>query len=284
MHELAHPTGTDAWRLGVSVMACALGVGFSSQVMAAPATDVMAGPVLGAHTLLVQSDGKGSRVATSDPIDTQPSGSSLLALVGGFVSNAAAPSDSYGNHWEALGPAVTYHGYDGRFDAKAYVVRAAKGGPGHRVSVLKEGTAEGEITVPFIEIAHAGTLHDVAQNYPAPGRIDRYMNRLARAWDGADDSHIALRSGTVTTTGPATLVAVWWGDAPTLKMRAIPDNGFTIIEQLVDLPPNSAVQCVVAVKQVDAAGSYDVSWATSPAQGAILWLFAFQPSTAGSSP
>jgi hypothetical protein len=117
-------------------------------------------------------------------------------------------------------------------------------------------SAIGALTVPFIEVRDAGQLQDVAVVYP--------------------DASPSLRSGDVTTTGPATLVAFWWGDATGLHHSAVPGDGFTLIENFVDLPPNSAVQCAVAVREVAGAGTYHVTWATSPAQGAPLWLFAFQ--------
>jgi hypothetical protein len=69
---------------------------------------------------------------------------------------------------------------------------------------------------------------------------------------------------------------VWWGDGFVYRMTAVPNNGFKVIDSYLELPPNSAVQCAVASKQVAAAGTYNVTWTGTPAQGAILWLFAFQ--------
>jgi len=211
---------------------------------------------LGAHTLLGHEDGNSPALATTAPIATAASGSALIAFSAGYASNDQAPTDNYANSWVQLGNPVVYRGYDGVFDVKAYNAMAASGGSAHSVTIVKNGVPAGEITVPFIEIRDAGVLQAVAQNYPPAGNT--------------------LTSGDVTTTGPATLVAFWWGDAGGLHHSAVPDNGFTIIENFVDLPPNSAVQCVVAWKQVAAAGTYHVSWATTPAQGAPLWLFAFQ--------
>lgn len=234
-------------------------------------------PALGAHTLLVQSEGKGSDPAVSAPIDTQAHGSSLLLLAGGYASNASVPTDTYGNHWKPLGSSVVYRGYEGRFSARAFVATDAVGGSHHQVRIAKPGDAVGEISAPFIEIRHAGVLQAVAQNYPAPGFFTRLEDRVwRRATGAAPDTSATLTSGTVATTGPATLVAVWWGDGRTLKMTATPDHGFRVIDQFLDLPPNSGVQCAVAVKQVDGPGNWNVSWTGAPAQGAILWLFAFQ--------
>jgi hypothetical protein len=259
-------------------MLFAVGGGTSATAASVGAPPPSQNAALGAHTLLTQPDGEGSNPAVSSPISTQETGSSLLVLVGGYVSNAGAPSDNYGNRWVQQGPRIKYHAYQGRFDTAAYTALAAKGGRGHRVSLAKNGAAAGEITAPFIEIKHAGILQDVAYNYAVPGAMARLAGKLGRVLPGDDRtfSSAELTSGEVTTTGPATLVAVWWGDAFVYAMTAVPDNGFKVIERFLDLPPSSGVQCAVAVKQVDRAGTYRVTWKDAPAQGAILWLFAFQ--------
>lgn len=211
---------------------------------------------LGAHTLLVQSEGLGASPAITAPIATQPSGSALIVFNGGYSENAAPPVDSYSNRWKQLGRPVTYgNGYDG-FNVKAYVALSATGGPNHTVSIVKKANPAGEISVPFIEVRQAVDLQDVAQNYAGTGLV--------------------LTSGSVTTTGPATLVAVWWGDGGVKRMTAVPNNGFSVIDSFLRLPDNSGVQCAVAYRQVATAGTYNVSWIGAPIQGAILWLFAFQ--------
>jgi hypothetical protein len=239
----AHPTIRGPWCV---LIVCLLAL----------STDATAQVVLGAHTLLGQEDGTATSPAVTAPIATAASGSYLLAFSAGYTSNSNGPTDNKGNDWAPLGSPVVYLGYDGAFDVKAFVVRDAVGGAGHQVSIVKNGTQQGELTLPFIEIRNSAVLQDVAQTYAPTGTT--------------------LTSGTVTTTGPAVLVAFWWGDGGGLNHSAIPDNGFTIIENFVTLPPGSAVQCVVAVRAVAAAGTYNVHWATTPAQGAPLWLFAFQ--------
>ena len=218
-------------------------------------------PLVGAHTLLGQEEANGVNPAVTPAITTQLSGSSLIVFNAGYRSNSNPPTDSKSNAWKQLG-SVVYNGYDGRFDVKAYLVLAAKGGSNHTISIVKNGNPIGELTLPFLEIRNAGILQDVAQNYPATAAT--------------------LTSGNVTTTGPATLVAVWWGDGAFKQNTAEPGNGFTVIESFVTLPDNSAVQCVVAFKDVDRAGTYNVTWTNNPPQGAPLWLFAFQSSAASS--
>lgn len=214
-------------------------------------------PSLGAHTLLAQSEGLGTNPAVTVPLATQPHGSSLIVFNGGYSSAFAPPVDSYGNRWKQLGNTVRYgNGYGDRFDVKAYLVLSAKGGANHTVSISKPTEAAGEISVPFIEIRQAGVLQDVAQNYAPASTV--------------------MTSGRVTTTGPAVLLAVWWGDGGVKRMTAVPNNGFAVIDSFLKLPDNSGVQCAVAFRQVSAAGTYDVSWTGVPVQGAILWLLAFQ--------
>ena len=217
--------------------------------------DALASQV-GSHVLLWHEDGAGPSVANTPPINTQASGSTLIAFSAGYTSNNQGPTDNKGNTWAPLGAPVVYRGYDGQFNVKAYIVNSAVGGNGHSLSIVKNGAPSGEITVPFIEIRNSAALHAVAQNYPAAASV--------------------VSSASVTTSGPATLVTFWWGDASGLVHSAIPNNGFSIIENFVNLPPNSAVQCVVAVRQVAGAGTYNVSWTQTPSQGAVLWLMAFQ--------
>ena len=176
---------------------------------------------LGSHTLLGHEDGNSPALAVTAPITTAASGSALVAFSAGYATNDRAPTDNYANTWTRLGDPVVYRGYDGAFDVKAYLARGASGGAGHRVTIEKNSVPAGEITVPFIEIRQGVVLQALAQNYPPAGST--------------------LTSGNVTTTGPATLVAFWWGDAGGLHHSAVPGDGFTIIENFVDLPPNSAV-------------------------------------------
>lgn len=252
MKQVREPVVASGRPWPVLALLGALLSGQTPALAAAPLTSE-----LGAHTLLTQAEGDGRSPATTLPLDTAAQGSALLVFNGGYASNDASPSDSYGNRWHALSPPQPYgNGYGDRFDVKAYWVSQAKGGPGHTVSLVKRGQPGGEISLPFIEIRHAGRLQAMAQNYAPAGLV--------------------VTSGKVTTTGPALLVALWWGDGAVKHISAVPSEGFTVIERFLQLPDNSGVQCAVAIRQVQAAGTYDVSWIDAPAQGALLWLLAFQ--------
>ena len=86
---------------------------------------------------------------------------------------------------------------------------------------------------------------------------------------------LPLTSQSVVTTGPALLVAWWWGDADLNNHKtAVPDNGFAVIDSV--LASGELVQCAVATRRVSAVGTYNVTWTATPRQGAQLWIAAVQ--------
>ena len=138
-----------------------------------------------------------------------------------------------------------------------YACAQARGIGGQVVAVAKPNTND-EVTLTVVEVQGGGVVSDVQWREVLSGQ--------------------PLTSSSVTTTGPALLVAWWWGDADALQDKtAVPGNGFTVIDAV--LVAGQLVQCAVAVRQVDAAGSYNVTWSSTPLQGAQLWLVAVQQAT-----
>ncbi|MEQ1504473.1 MAG: hypothetical protein ABMB14_19700 [Myxococcota bacterium] len=210
-------------------------------------------PGLGAHTLAYYGYGAGiSTTLTTDPIDTRASGSTLVVSVGrGDLSAAVLPTDSAGNAWLQLGTEHVYTLWPSSGTA-VYAAPSAVGGAGLTVSVT--APLSDETTLAMVEVTGGGQVTDVAWSEITSG---------------------PLTSDSVTTTGPATLVAFWWGDADgSVGHTATPDGGFTVTDALLDA--GSLVQCAAAVKTVDAAGTYDVTWTATPTQGAQLWLVAVE--------
>jgi hypothetical protein len=78
----------------------------------------------------------------------------------------------------------------------------------------------------------------------------------------------------VSTTGPASLVAIWAGDSGGSRVTAVPNNGFTVID--TQLLSGCEVEVAVATKDVPGPGVYNVTWEATPTQGAHLWLVAVQ--------
>ena len=112
-----------------------------------------------------------------------------------------------------------------------------------------------EITLAAVEVVNGSVIQDFQWNEVPAGS--------------------PLTSRRVTTTGPALLVAFWWGDAGVREDKtAEPNNGFVVADSI--LAEGELVQCAVANRAVSAAGTYDVTWAATPRQGAQLWLVAVQ--------
>jgi hypothetical protein len=212
-------------------------------------------PTLGAHALVFHVS-RGSKGATlpTPPLATQ-SGSTMLAFVGkGSVFNLQPPTDNLGNNpYVQLGSIHEYSRWPGEGTA-VYAFNAIAGGANHIVSVNDSNTFD-EVTFAAVEVRHGGLVQDLQWR--------EVLNSSAQT------------SASVTTTGPATLVAVWYGDdASSTPSRPVPNNGFTVIEGNGNAV--ESVQMFVATKNVSAAGTYNVTWNTTPLQGAQLYLVAVQ--------
>ncbi|MGK6308450.1 hypothetical protein [Variovorax sp. DT-64] len=212
-----------------------------------------AAPALGAHTLAFNLDGVSSPSLSTSPISTRATGSTLLVCVGRGLLAASTPTDNAGNTFVPLGVPHTYTLWPSS-GTGLYGCVQAQGREGHVVSAEKPKVTD-ETTLSVVEITSGGLVRDVQWREVLSGQ--------------------PLTSASVTTTGAALLVAWWWGDAGVdLDKTAVPDNGFTVIDSV--LAAGALVQCAVAVRQVAAAGTYNVTWTSTPPQGAQLWLAAVQ--------
>jgi len=216
-------------------------------------------PGLGAHGLSYCKYLADLPPSLSSPVlATQPSGSTILVGVGrGDLLKFVSPTDNYGNDpYQLIDQVRPYnHPYESSGTA-VYVFTSASGGSEFQVTdATRAGTKEDEITLATVEIVEGTRIVD-------------------HVWNVVDEA--PLTSGKVTTTGAATLVAFWWGSGfPGTPQSATPDSGFTLIDTNA-YETGSFVQGAVAVKNVSAAGTYDVTWTATPAQGAQMWLIAVQ--------
>jgi hypothetical protein len=214
-------------------------------------------PGLGAHALAYQR----YRIITNLPMITTPAmttaatGSTMLVAVGrGDASAHVPPTDNKGNApYRQLGETHTYTSWP-KSGTALYAFTSAAGGADHVVHVPTP--VQDEITLAAVEVREGSRIEAFAWNEVLAGS--------------------PLTSRSVTTTGPATLIAVWWGDGAFIRHEktAVPDNGFAVVDAV--LSAGELVQCAVAVKNVAAAGTYDVTWKATPRQGAQLWLVAVQ--------
>ncbi len=217
-------------------------------------------PKLGSHQLGFH-EGVNNPSSLALSLNTASGSDSIvLAARGGFHDlgsppNVKAPTDSAGNVYSQLGSLKTYTPYPEAGNA-VFVSPRFAGGATVRLSAEKTNLADQELTFTAVEVLNAKGVSNYSVAYP-------------------DSGSALLRSGSVTTKGPAVLVALWWGDGSSgLTHIAEPDSGFTVIESV--LKPGSLVQCCVATKTVDQAGTYDLVWNSARAEGAILWLVAVE--------
>jgi hypothetical protein len=222
-------------------------------------------PGLGAHGLAYYKLDHMPLEATlsTPPMATQSSGSTIVASVGrGDKTLLSAPTDNKGNTpYLQLDNMHPYHLYPDSGTA-LYAFPSAAGGAGFRVTTNAGAAATGsnkgrpdEITIAAVEVIEGAHIQ-------------------AFSWN--EDLNPPNTSDSVTTTGPATLIAFWWGDGfPGTPQSATPGDGFTPVDTNA-FETDSFVQCAVAVKNVTAAGTYSVSWTSDPPQGAQLWLVAVQ--------
>jgi hypothetical protein len=166
-----------------------------------------------------------------------------------------APVDNRGSIYSTLVPDAPYAGYPSVGNVVFSAVLSNNNG-NMTISIKKISVPSGEITVNAIHIPN-GTKVIAAQR------------TLGAAGSGLQ------RSGSVTTSGPAVLVAWWWGEGSTGTTHvATPGNGFQIVQALTaDLP---IAQCTVAVRTVNAAGTYQATWISGAQESAMLALVAVE--------
>lgn len=198
---------------------------------------------------------------------TAASGSTIVVSVGRgditkFSAVGALPVDTVGNTpylQQGLNKYVPPNESSG---TALYTFTNARGGPGFQVTTSTGQNMNGqldEITMATVEIVEGTRIQD------------QQWNEVVQ-----DQDPVPVTSHSVTTTGPATLVAFWWGDGfPGTPQSATPGNGFSLIDTNA-FETDSFVQCAVAVKNVSAAGTYSITWTSTPIQGAQLWLVAVQ--------
>ena len=206
---------------------------------------------IGAHGLVFTRLADGPTTLETPALSTFAAGSTIVVGVGrGDNRFFAAPTDNMGNgDYPQLGIDRPYTLWPGSGTA-LYALQDAAGGDGHVISTTKP--IDDEVTMAVVEV-YGNQVEDFVWNEVLSGQ--------------------PLTSGSVTTSGPATLVAYWWGDADMAgEKTAVPDGGFTVIESILE--SGALVQCALAVAHVDAAGTYNVTWTATPQQGAQMWLVA----------
>jgi hypothetical protein len=217
----------------------------------------IAGPTPGSHSVTNYSLGQNTHLAISSlPMNTQPSGSTMLVCIGRGAISAftQVPTDNKSNApYVQLGSTHPYIPLYPDSGTALYACSTISGGSGYIVTTTT--LSRDEVTLDAVEIKNGGTIQDYKWNEVLQGS--------------------PLTSLDVVTTRSATLVAFWWGYGNQyFAHTAVPDSGFAVIDSI--LPIGSYVQTAVAVKNVTNPGSYHVTWNSGGNEGAQLWLVAVQ--------
>jgi hypothetical protein len=238
-------------RIVPKATALAFCVGLTSAQYVASAQDT---PTTGAYTWVYTQDGT---TLTTSSINTSPSGSTILVWVGCGTSGdlSAVPTDNKGNTYVGLGMHTFAPNYSSDGE-QMYVCTNAVGGTGHTFTFTVPPLPELQIVV--VEIKNGGVLQDVKYNTVLSPNANTSLN--------------------VTATGPATIVALWAGDAGGANFTAVPNNSLTVIQSFLYLPNDYGFEYAEATKNVT-AGTYNVTWTETPVEGAHLWLAVVQQTT-----
>jgi hypothetical protein len=222
-------------------------------------------PGLGAHGLSYYGVGESTASSIATPsLTTQAAGSTIIVGIGrgnsALFDAASAPTDNKGNGaYPQLGKMEPY-AHPNEFSGTALYARtAAKGGSGFAISTTTGKTTDGnsdEVTLAAVEVIEGTQIQ-------------------AYTWNEVVQPGAPVTSNSVTTTGPATLIAFWWGElTATVDQTVKTNNGFMVVDSI--LKPGSVLQGAVAVRNAPNAGTYNVTWDATPVQGAQLWLIAVQ--------
>ena len=224
-------------------------------------------PGLGGHGLSYYGVGQSTAASIATPgMMTQPSGSTIIVGIGrgnsALFTASSAPTDNKGNGAYPQQGTMEPYAHPNEFSGTAVYVRtAAKGGAGFQVSTTTGKTTDGnsdEVTLAAVEVIEGTRIQDYAWNVVVQPQTP-----------------VPVTSGSVTTTGPSTLIAFWWGDlTATVDQTVKTNNGFVVIDSI--LKPGSVLQGAVAVRNAPSPGTYNVTWDATPVQGAQLWLIAVQ--------
>jgi hypothetical protein len=214
---------------------------------------------LGGANSNFQIDGAGT-TPIEVTLNTETLGSTLIVPQFCQFTNLNVPTDNKGNGtYSVLHDAIGYNGglFPG-FGLRLCSKTNIGGGSSHTLSATKNSNFGLEATMIAIEVKNGATI--IA---PAP---------VTRAAVGAG---VALAAASITTTGPAMLIAIWGGDGASGQHDANPDGAWTKGQGL-NLPDTFYIQAWTATRFVASAGTYTCTWTPTGNEGAILAMVAVQ--------
>lgn len=223
------------------------------------------------HGIKMQLFGQGGRDSTPEgyaqlTMDTTNGATWIIGRGGKTGDQATAPTDSRGNTFTLIDSVHEYDDWAG-YGSSAWICSGGTGGPGHQFQC--NVTLDDEHTFTVVEVVGDNLVVE-----------DAAFKQIPNA--SAGGTH---QSDPVTTAGPATLIAHWWGANPVGGGNHIvtANNGFVLIDSWGIDNANGYVQHYVFAKTVGVGGTYDITFTQSPAQGAQSLLIAVAEQSAVSS-
>jgi len=251
------PTLTTAWSgLSVDVIVTDTAGSLTSSTAALSVTSSSGNPATGVHAVAYSANAAN---ITTAAITTQTSGSTILIWVGsGDLSEVQGkvPTDNKGNTYHSTGP-NGYVSYPTSGE-NLYICTNAVGGSGH--TFTWPGEAEVESTIMVVEVENGGKVVNVMTN--AVGTVSATQTSLY-----------------ATNNAPASIVAVWAGDAGATSSSATPNNSFNVLN--TQALASGYTEGVTASKDLSSAGTNDVIWTQSTGQGANMRMVAVEGSGSG---
>lgn len=220
----------------------------------------MPAPSLGVHGLTGQEDGVGSSPCTVNIGTVQATKSTVVLFHGGRTNEPGATTDNFGNSFSELGSATDFTAWP-NYGWRIWYDPAVAGGSNFTLSRTKTVHASEEITIVGVEVKNGGVVSQATPVETASGAT--------------------ATSNTVTTQGPAVLIALHGGDTGVSGSRnAVPNaasiaDGWSKIESY-ELTDAGHVQVAIAVRTVSEAGTYSITWDHSPTERAIVLLVAVE--------
>jgi hypothetical protein len=214
-------------------------------------------PVVRDYGLTGQLDGVGSSPAVVT-IDAQTN-DTVLAIFGGRTTEVGAPTDGT-NTYTQRGSTVDFTAWpDFGWKLWGDAVVAAAGSLS--LSFAKPVHPAEEITVAAFSIQGGGTIGTPS---------------IAETTSGA-----TATTGTVTTSGPAVLMAWHSGDTGVTGSRDADPNAAAIADGWAkvlsyELTDAAHVQVAVAIRTVMGAGTYSITWDHTPTERAIVGIVAVE--------
>lgn len=224
-----------------------------------------AAPTVLDSALTAQKETEGTANYTATTASSSGSGATLLSWVGVRTALfSGPPTGNNGNsHTQQFSQAYGNGFTD--YSLRGYYSYAVSGGSAHAVTGSKSSSTAEEATIALLSLSGGAIVSSSV---------------VQRVANGAGATHT---SGTVTTTGPALLVAVASGDGnvnATAPTQTWPTGEGWTVRQSVAFGSGDApwghIPLYVATREVASAGDYTVGVQMTINEGATIALYAVQ--------